>query len=924
MRNKDISSARCHARPGSMQRFVTCGFRLLLIAMIGLSASGCVYFNTFYLARKNFNQAESARKKDKRDKASGSELKGYQEAIRKCSKVLSESPNSSWVDDALFIIGKSYYYLGAYDKSERQFRDLLSSFPDSKYAEESRFFLGKARYQLENYSLAREIFTEYLEASKNNDFRAEATYLMAEMARSEERFDEAIDLYSQFSDRYKSDFRRPEVQFKIGELQFQKEQYAAAERSFALAADLANEPKSRLNAAYEQGRSLYALDSVAAGLALFERLRDDQKDSVYLGNILLRIAEGMNLQGEEREAILLYDDIAVNFAKRIESAEAYYRLGEIAQEQWGDLITAKEMYLLASKEQRGDTWRAQALEKVSDISRVETYLASMASDTTEAAVTNRFLLAEMYRTDLGRPDSALAEYKVIVDQYASSEVAPRALLAIGWLYESHYGDTAQAQSYYQQVIDKYPQSDAVQQALDLLDLEGAEPFALYPDKIYAMAEQQYFDLRDLDSARSLFSRLVDDYPQSRYVPQAEFAIARIDLERFIPDNKIIKPSVTAPVAADTTKVPSDSSGASLLTPHDSAKPAQSAPESDTSSSSPASADSLKPSPVPSDTLAPIDINQLPAYVNPTDSLIRPSEVLGRNRNRVDQDSATITARDSLKVAGDTLAVDSTAHQRVLDAITNGKSAPSAADKPKPGAVVDSTVVTPQTAKDSLLALAKSDAPSGPPKVPAGKDSTGQVANQKPVTPVVQADTILVDSTMIWRFLELAEKYAGTPIGDEAARLAQGEVRAKPRPQQQQQPQQPQETAAKDTAAAIDSSFAEPLDTLTQARLEEMRLQEEYDRWPLMEYKPTNEIEFKYPVEAAPSKFEGRVVVKIKIEFDGKVSDVQFLKGSKIASIDLEVDRVLRLTEFDPLRIDPLKIGNYFIYNYEIRLPEEYR
>jgi TonB family protein len=923
MHTKDNFSALCDTPLGRTRRFAALGFRLLLIAQIGLLSSGCVYFNTFYLARKNFNQAESARKKDKRDKASGAELKGYQEAIRKCSKVLSESPNSSWVDDALFIIGKSYYYLGAYDKSERQFRDLLSSFPESKYADESRFFLGKARYQLENYTLAREIFGEYLEDSKSNEFRAEATYLMAEMARSDERFDEAIDFYNQFSARFKSDFRRPEVQFKIGELQFQKEQYAAAERSFALAADLTNDPKSRLNAKYEQGRALYALDSVAAGLTLFEKLRDEQKDSVYLGNILLRIAEGMNLQGEEREAILLYDDIAVNFAKRIESAEAYYRLGEIAQEQWGDLVTAKEMYLLASKEQRGDTWRAQALEKVSDISRVETYLASMASDTTEAAVTNRFLLAEMYRTDLGRPDSALAEYKVIVDQYASSEVAPRSLLAIGWLYESHYGDTAQAQSYYQQVIDKYPQSDAVQQALDLLDLEGAEPFALYPDKIYAMAEEQYFDLRDLDSARSLFSRLVDDYPQSRYVPQAEFAIARIDLERFIPDNKIIKPSVVAPVAADTTKVPSDSLGAPILTPPDSAQPAQLETQTDSSSSSPAIVDTLKPSPVPADTSAPLDISQLPAYVNPTDSLIRPSEILGRNRNRGTQDSVATSSVDSSAIASDSLAADSTAHQRVLDAITKGKSTQLV--NGKSGAPGDTTVGKPLTAKDSLLATAKADATAGTPKATPSKDSTGQVTAPKPAAPSIPADTILVDSTMIWRFLKLAEKYAGTPIGDEAARLAQGESRPKPKPQQQQ-PQQPQDATAtsKDTTAVIDSSFAEPLDTLTQARLEEMRLQEEYERWPLMEYKPTNEIEFKYPVDAAPSKFEGRVVVKIKIEFDGKVSDVQFLKGSKIASIDLEVDRVLRLTEFDPLRIDPLKIGNYFIYNYEIRLPEEYR
>jgi hypothetical protein len=30
------------------------------------------------------------------------------------------------------------------------------------------------------------------------------------------------------------------------------------------------------------------------------------------------------------------------------------------------------------------------------------------------------------------------------------------------------------------------------------------------------------------------------------------------------------------------------------------------------------------------------------------------------------------------------------------------------------------------------------------------------------------------------------------------------------------------------------------------------------------------------------------------------------------------------TYFDPIQFDPLKINGYFIYNYEVKLPEVYR
>ena len=912
----------------------------LILAMSAGIVSSCVYYNTFYLARKNFNQAESSRRDAKRDAASGAEIKGYQDAIKKASKVLSEHPTSKWVDDALFVIGKSFYYLSDFAKSERKFRELLSNFPDSKYADESRFFLGKSRYKLENYVQAKEIFLEFIETSKNDNWRAEAMYLMGAMSEEQELDADAIDYYEKFVGAYKSHYYTPSVYFKLGQLQYKSKNYAAAAESYSRAAASAQDDKSRFDARYEQGRSLYMIDSVQAGIVIFEKLKAEQLDSVNLGNILLRIAEGTKMRGDERDAILLYDDIATSFTMRVESAEAYYHLGQLAQDDWGDLVVAKDMYEMAAKEQRGGDWRALALEKVSDIKKVETYLTAMSSDSTDAAVVNRYLLAEMYRTDLNRPDSALQEYSAIVEKNPESDLAPRALLAMGWILENHFQDSAKARTYYQRVVDDYPRSDALQRAVELLDLKGAEPYDLSPDRLYGMAEDQLFDDENLDSAKVLFQRLIDEFPNSRLVPKAEFAVAKIELQQWVPSAKPIPMPKPEPAAAKTTDslVSLDSTKLPIMVDTLSAAVVDSAtakvgPDStkvtppDTSKISPADSSYIAPKRDSTKTVVSDSLVRLTDVVKgkAADSTKLPATNDSLGRSKPDSSQA-IPNRDSTKAAPTDSIV------RLSDVI--GK---------KGGAPIDTMRAAAR--RDSLLAVIamKNDTTKGANKV----DST-QVLNEidslstalasdsgktaKPATDSLaikpaKQDSVFVDSTMIYVFRKLAAKYPGTDVGDEAARLAAGSNQPMNKYQQQQQQllaQQQQNAARVDSTAQKDSIKAGPTDTLSQAQIAEQTLKEEIDLWPLMDDEPTVVGEFVYPMEASTSKFEGRVVLKIKIEFDGKVSEVIFLKGSNIKSIDDQIEKALLNTYFDPLKIEPLKIGKYFIYNYEIVLPEVYR
>ena len=88
------------------------------------------YFNTFYNAQRQFAEAEdellSQPDVKQKDRPFGytftiqpTTKTKFEAVIEKCSKLLQYHPESNLVDNALLMIGKSYYYENDYQPAER-------------------------------------------------------------------------------------------------------------------------------------------------------------------------------------------------------------------------------------------------------------------------------------------------------------------------------------------------------------------------------------------------------------------------------------------------------------------------------------------------------------------------------------------------------------------------------------------------------------------------------------------------------------------------------------------------------------------------------------------------------------------------------------------------------------------------------------
>jgi TolA-binding protein len=145
----------------------------------------------------------------------------------------------------------------------------------------------------------------------------------------------------------------------------------------------------------------------------------------------------------------------------------------------------------------------------------------------------RFLLAELYDQELGRPDSALSEYLLLAEQYPESPYAPQALLAAAFIYERK-ADTSAARAMYNRIASTYPatiqaryaspRSDSIQIPID------NDVFTLYN-----RAESLYFDGNNADSAIKLFTYIEQNFPTSDFAPKSAYARAWV-LDKTLPSD----------------------------------------------------------------------------------------------------------------------------------------------------------------------------------------------------------------------------------------------------------------------------------------------------------------------------------------------------------------------------------------------------
>jgi tetratricopeptide (TPR) repeat protein len=145
-----------------MRRIV--GFGLLLMLL-----PGCAYYNTFYNARKKYNDAVVLARENP-DNPLAIEESLLDDAIYGAGKVLQNHPESRWVDDAQLLLGDAFLLKGRRTltgSGTSNFQDAMMAYAavlvmsgDESVLDRARLGMGRAAMLLHRYSDAAAAFRE--------------------------------------------------------------------------------------------------------------------------------------------------------------------------------------------------------------------------------------------------------------------------------------------------------------------------------------------------------------------------------------------------------------------------------------------------------------------------------------------------------------------------------------------------------------------------------------------------------------------------------------------------------------------------------------------------------------------------------------------------------------------------------------------
>jgi len=334
---------------------------MLFIPACGVWENFTTYFNLYYNTTDAFEQAEEAISLEERSIFStkeitvpGSANQLLNRVIEKTSKILQFHGTTSYVDDALLMLGKSFYYQKNYLKSIRKFQELTATQKESDLYLEAELWIAKTEMRLKNYETALLLLdsVRIKAAGEGEDEIIEEAYIEEVIYNvTIENYAQAIKIADELLNIVDDDARAAEVAFETASFYTKLEDPKNALRYLEMVSDYSPVYKIELDALVERGRTLRQLDRNEEALDIFETMRLEDKYKDNFDVIDYEIGMTYEALGETDRAVenLVYVD--TSYTTSVYSGIARYNLGRIYEDKLVNFDSAAVYYQKAAASQ---------------------------------------------------------------------------------------------------------------------------------------------------------------------------------------------------------------------------------------------------------------------------------------------------------------------------------------------------------------------------------------------------------------------------------------------------------------------------------------------------------------------------------------------------------------------------------------------
>jgi tetratricopeptide (TPR) repeat protein len=333
--------------------------KLSIISLLVL-LSGCslwdnfvTYFNTFYNAERDYNQAIELINESKPDpfefkfdKVPNGTNKLFNNVVKNLSDILQHHPKSKYAEPSLLILGKVFYYQKNFPKAERKFKELASKGDTDLYLE-NLLWLAKTELQMRKFDdglKALQVVKQKASEEENLELLTDAFITEIAFYVFRENYDNAISDGKAIYNVTDNNEIKALLAYEIGKLYKKLEKYDEASIWFAKVLDYSPDFETEFRSKLEYAKMQLELGEYDKSEELLLSLKDDDKFNDYQDEIEEELGKLYFKMGEIGEAIYQFTLVDSLYKAKQTGGEAKYMLGNIMDNIYHNYDSAYTYY----------------------------------------------------------------------------------------------------------------------------------------------------------------------------------------------------------------------------------------------------------------------------------------------------------------------------------------------------------------------------------------------------------------------------------------------------------------------------------------------------------------------------------------------------------------------------------------------------
>ncbi len=377
-------------------------FAFLIISLPLIS--GCAFFNTYFNARKAFNNGKAALERSWEQKSLQRQptqtvtaerfdedysavpddaKQFFSTAIEKGNKVVILHPDSRWVEQAILLLGKAHFLRGTgndfYDAKNR-FDVFFIKYPNSKQYAEALLWFARTLIRMDFDDQAFPVLQRIKTMPASPDIRAEAHVLIGDKYFHDERMNDALAEYVIADSLARRNSLRKQAAFKVAMLHFNQERYGEAYRYFRKLSRFDMPPPDLSDVTLLMAKSLKYQEKHEAAVRLLDKMLGDNRFKNYYAAAESEIADILIRQGRIKEAEKQLKFIIDTYRIPQFTGDAYFQLGTIYDTIHNDPDGAMKYYYIAKTKYTQTSFLPQAEQRLIQLSRLNFFRQTLRAE----------------------------------------------------------------------------------------------------------------------------------------------------------------------------------------------------------------------------------------------------------------------------------------------------------------------------------------------------------------------------------------------------------------------------------------------------------------------------------------------------------------------------------------------------------------